>query len=164
MRSTKYNPELVKVFKDEAQDLINKMKENLSFLKNDIGDTQYETPNTDHRKPSNEQRATSDEQRATIHELFRCAHTLRGSAGCVGFDRLGEIASISTEIFRAVKDGKLKLNDIISLLSEGVEICQKLLEERVVINYSEFLERLREVGQEIRSKEVKRQRHREAEK
>ncbi len=133
MRSTKYNPELVKVFKGEAQDLINKMKENLSFSKNEIRDTNHDSRVTIHYSPS------------TIHELFRCAHTLRGSAGCVGFDKLGEIASVLTEIFRAAKDGGLKLDvDIISLLSEGIESCQKLLEKKEVINYNEFLERLKE--------------------
>lgn len=120
------NPELIKVFKEEGQDLINKMRENLSLLNRDI-------------------RYVNEDIR--IKELFRCAHTLRGSSGMVaGFHGLGEMARVLVEIFRSAKDGRLKIGPgIIPLLSEGVEACQKLLDREEVGDYEGLVGRLHDI-------------------
>jgi chemotaxis protein histidine kinase CheA len=117
------NPELVKVFKDETQHLIDTMRDELSRLKE----------NTD-----------THTQSKVYWKLYLCTHTLKGSSGCAGFQELGEINKVLEDIFRSAKDGKFEIKaDSIPLLSEGIEVCQKLLNEEEVIEYHQLLERLR---------------------
>lgn len=116
------NQELMDVFYQEAQDLIEKMKTDLASLSKE-------------KKPEN------------LNRLYRCAHTLKGSAGVVDFDKLQSVAQALAKIFKVAKDGKLEIDaDIISLLSDSVEVCQKLLNEEEVTNYKELLKQLNNIG------------------
>ena len=120
------NPELIEVFKEEAQSLIDQMRDRLSRLKK----------TTDRRI-----------RKMKYWELFLCAHTLKGSSGCAGFKEIGEINRILVEIFRSAKDGELGIKpDSIPLLSEAVEACQKLLDKKEVTNFNELLERLKNLN------------------
>jgi len=109
---------LMDVFYEEAQSLIDEMRKELSVL--------------------------GEERVPTIfHRLFNCAHTIRGSAGVVGFDELRETAQALEMIFKAAQDGKIRINaEVIRLLSESVEVCRKLLNKEEVDNYEELLNRL----------------------
>ncbi len=120
------NPELIEVFKGEAQHLIDQMRDGLSRLKK----------TTDGRI-----------RKIKYWELFLCAHTLKGSSGCAGFKEIGEINRILVEIFRSARDGKLEIKpDSIPLLSEAVEACQKLLNKKEVVGLDELLERLKNLN------------------
>ena len=128
------NTELVEIYKEEAQHLIGVMRDGLSRLKEN----------------------TDDGIRNKLYwESFRCAHTLKGSSGCAGFHKIGEINKILTEIFRSAREGKFKINaDFIPLLSEAVEACQRLLNEEEVGNYDELMKPLKTVNRVLEKRQV----------
>jgi two-component system chemotaxis sensor kinase CheA len=110
--------DLMDIFLEEAHDLIDEMKRDLSSLS--------EEPNA-----------------ANLNDLFRCAHTLKSSSGIVGFDNLHELALALEETFKRIKDEKCETDpQLICLLSEGIEACQKLLNGEEVEGYNELLEEL----------------------
>ncbi len=123
MASSTNDSELIKVFKQEAKDLIAGMRTGLASLGGE-------------GRPMNH-----DPQ--VVKELFRCAHTLKSSAGAMGFEQLVGLATGLCEIFRADKDGTrtIQQNDM-ALLAEGVEACQSCLAYQRVDGYQALLKRL----------------------
>jgi two-component system chemotaxis sensor kinase CheA len=110
--------ELMDVFFKEAHDLLDEMRRELTSLS--------EEPNT-----------------ANLGNLFRCAHTLKSSSGIVGFNNLHELALILERVTKAVKDEKCEINpELISLFSESIDACQRLLSREDVGGYSELIEEL----------------------
>jgi len=110
--------ELMDVFFKEAHDLIDEMRRELASLSEEL-DT------------------------ANLDNLFRCAHTLKSSSGIVGFDNLHELALALERTTKAVKDEKCEINSkLISLLSEGIEVCQRLLNGEEVEGIGELVEGL----------------------
>ena len=110
--------ELMEVFYGETQSLIDEMRKDLLILGK--GRVSH-----------------------ILSRLFRCVHIIKSSSGAVGFDDLREIAQALEKIFKAAKDEKSKINaDVITLLSESIEACQKLLNKEEVAGYKELLERL----------------------
>jgi len=110
--------ELMDVFFKEAHDLIDEMRRELASLS--------EEPNP-----------------ANLANLFRCAHTLKGSSDVVGFGNLHELALALEKFFKGAKDEKCGINpELISLLSEGIEVCQRLLNGEEVEGYNELVEGL----------------------
>jgi two-component system chemotaxis sensor kinase CheA len=110
--------ELMDVFFKEAHDLIDEMRRELASLS--------EEPNT-----------------ANLGNLFRCAHTLKGSSGIVGLNNLHELALALERITKAVKDENCEINpELISLLLEGIEACQALLDGEEVEGYNELMKEL----------------------
>lgn len=114
--------ELMDVFFKEAHDLIDEMRRELTSLS--------EEPNP-----------------ANLGNLFRCAHTLKSSSGVVGFDNLHELALALERIFKGAKDEKCEINSkLISLFSEGIEACQKLLDGEEVEGIGELLQQLNRIA------------------
>jgi two-component system chemotaxis sensor kinase CheA len=114
--------ELMDVFFKEAHDLIDEMRRELTSLNKET--------NT-----------------ANLANLFRCAHTLKGSSGIVGFNDLHELALALERIFKGAKDEKCEINpELISLLSKGIEVCQTLLDEREAEGIGELLEQLNRIA------------------
>ena len=112
------NQELMDAFYEEAQTLIDEMRKDLSALGGECVLT-------------------------ILQGLFRYAHTLKSSSGIVGFDDLHELVQALEKIFKEAKDEKIKLNaDVISILSDSIEVCQKLLNKEKVVGYKELLARL----------------------
>ncbi len=112
------NQELMDAFYQEAQALIDEMRKDVSTL----GEARVPT---------------------IPHRLFRYAHTLKTSSGIVGFDDLHEVIRALTKTFKAAEDEKFSINaDAIALLSDSIEVCQKLLNKEEVVGYEEFLARL----------------------
>jgi two-component system chemotaxis sensor kinase CheA len=110
--------ELMDVFFKEAHDLIDEMRRELASL-------------SEERNPTN------------LGNLFRCAHTLKGSSGIVGLNNLHELALALERIAKAMKDGKCEINaELIPLLSEAIEACQALLDEQEVEGYNELMKEL----------------------
>jgi len=113
--------ELMDAFYEEAQNLIDEMRKDLSAL----GEEYIPT---------------------ILHSLFRCAHTLKGSSGIVGFDNLREVAQALEKIFKAAKDQKCVINDdVISLLSESIEAFHRLLDGEEVEGLGELLKKLNRI-------------------
>ena len=113
--------ELMDVFFKEAHGLIDEMRRELTSLS--------EEPNT-----------------ANLGNLFRCAHTLKGSSGMVGLNHLHELALALERTTKVVKDENCEINpELISLLLEGIEACQTLLDEKEVEGIGELLEQLNRI-------------------
>ncbi len=113
--------ELMEAFYEEAQDLIDKMRKDLAAL---------------------------SERRDSIilQNLFRYAHIIKSSSGTVGFDDLKKVAQALEQIFKAGSDDKSVITaDVIPLLSESIEACQKLLNKEKVVGYKKLLERLNSI-------------------
>jgi two-component system chemotaxis sensor kinase CheA len=114
--------ELMDVFFKEAHGLLDEMRRELTSLS--------EEPNT-----------------ANLDNLFRCAHTLKGSSGSVGFGKVYEISLLLQDIFKSAKNGRLEISaDIIPLLSRGVEACQKLLNGEEVQGIGELTQQLNRIA------------------
>jgi chemotaxis protein histidine kinase CheA len=143
MSDTIDNQELMKVFYEEAQNLIDEMRKSLTDLREESkakekgrkadGEIQF---------PLNESAVKSD----IFHRLFRCAHTIRSSSRSVGFSTLEEVSQALEKVFKAAIDDKFKFDaNLISLFSDSVEICQKLLNEKDVTGFKDVLERLNNI-------------------
>ena len=115
------NQDLMDVFYEETQSLIDEMRKDLPSL-------------GEERVPT------------ILNRLFRSAHIIKSSSGAVGFDDLREVAQALEKIFTAAKDEKFEINvDVIPLLSESVEACQKMLNKEEVADYKELLERMNSI-------------------
>lgn len=113
--------ELMEAFYKETQNLIDKMRKDLTALSE--------------RRDSN-----------ILQNLFRYAHIIKSSSGTVGFDDLKKVAQALEKIFKAVSDDKSVITaDVIPLLSESVEACQKLINKEKVVGYKKLLERLNSI-------------------
>ncbi|MEE8382569.1 MAG: Hpt domain-containing protein [Thermodesulfobacteriota bacterium] len=105
-------------FYKEVQDLIEEMRKDISALS---------------EKPDAE----------ILRRLFRYAHIIKSSSGSVGFGDLEKVTQALEEIFRAASSERLVISaDVIPLLVESVEVCQKLLNGQKVASFEELLKRL----------------------
>ena len=67
-----------------------------------------------------------------LKEVFRSAHTIKGSANMMGFTDIGRVAHRMEDILAEMRDGKLQLQaEITDLLFEGSEIINTLVEAKV---------------------------------
>jgi len=113
--------ELMDVFLKEAHDLIDEMRRELALLNKEPGIV-------------------------NLDNLYRCAHTLKGSSGSVGFDKVHEISLLLQDTFKSAKDGKLEISaEIIPLLSRAVDACQKLLGGGEVEGIGELMDQLEKI-------------------
>ncbi len=74
-------------------------------------------------------RVQADPQdRDSIHQLFRTAHTLKGSAQTVGFRVIGDIAHPLEDCYVAVKEGRLPMSqELTALTRRAIEIVRVLM-------------------------------------
>ena len=123
--------ELMDIFYEEAQSLIEEMRGNLSTL--------------------SQGQETSQDQSSALRRLFRCAHIIKTSSTSVGLDELNKVTEVLEKFFKKAGDeGSVMTADVISLLSESVESCQKLLNEQEIANHKELLDRLDSIVQPYR--------------
>lgn len=132
------NSELMLIFKEEADELITTMRNDLFSLQEEIADAAQnglvESPKADNEMP-------------LIKDLFRCTHTLKGSSQAVGFDRLAEMSTSLMRIFQAVKEGRIYIKpESIPLLYNGVEACSQLFKKENPMNYEELLEQIKAIA------------------
>ncbi len=119
------------IFYEEAQDLIDEMRSQLSTLS---------------QGPK-----TSRDQSTVLYRLFRCAHNIKSSSRSVGLDKLQKVATALEKIFKKAGDEDFVMTaDAISLLSESVQVCQKLLSKEKIAGYDELLDRLNTILQPCR--------------
>jgi chemotaxis protein histidine kinase CheA len=143
------NGELMDIFYEETQSLIDEMRQDLSALSQGQ-ETTDEIACSSHG-PFELSQARVLEQSATLRRLFRCAHIIKTSSASVGLDELNKITEALEKIFKKTSDERFVMTaDVISLLSESVEACQKLLNEEEIAGYKELLNRLNSILQPSR--------------
>jgi two-component system chemotaxis sensor kinase CheA len=70
------------------------------------------------------------EDPATLAEIFRAAHTLKGSASTIGHDRMAELTHALEEVFGALRSGRLRgLAAFDTLLLPTVDVLRILVDE-----------------------------------
>ncbi len=115
------NDDLMEAFYEETQNLIDKMRQDLNAL------SEQQVP-------------------PILQSFFRYAHIIKSSSGTVGFDDLEKVAQALEKIFKAGSDDKSVITaEVIPLLSESIEACQKLLNKEKVVGYKKLLERLNSI-------------------
>ena len=74
------------------------------------------------------ERDAADE--ATLAEIFRAAHTLKGSAATIGHTRMAELTHALEEAFGALRDGRLHdLSGFGDVLLATVDVLRVLVDE-----------------------------------
>lgn len=64
-----------------------------------------------------------------ITEIFRAAHSLKGMAGTMGFKRMQRLTHDMEDVFSAVREGKMKVNDsLVDVLFRGLDAVQEYLD------------------------------------
>ena len=64
-----------------------------------------------------------------IAEIFRSAHSLKGMAGTMGFKRMQRLTHDMENVFSAVREGKMKVNDsLVDTLFRGLDAIQEYLD------------------------------------
>ena len=133
------NGELMDIFYEEAQSLIDEMRQGLSTL-------------SQGQETRDKIACSSDEpfelSQTTLRRLFRCAHIIKSSSASVGLIELSKVAEALEKIFKKAGDERFVMTaDVISLLSESVEACQRLLNEEEIVGHKELLDRLNNILQ-----------------
>ena len=119
--------ELSEIFHLEVQNSIGQMKKDLSCL------AQLKEPAG--RDP--------DQKMPALDRLFRQAHMVKSSSASMGFDQLQKLTQSLEHIFKLVRDEQISLTPhLVSLLSESMDTCQGLLDQKEVGDYRELMERL----------------------
>src|ERR1700722_10446456 len=69
------------------------------------------------------------EDRALVASIFRTIHTIKGTCGFLGFDKLTGVTHSAENILSQVRDGKRKAtNSLISIILESVDATKEILE------------------------------------
>ena len=76
----------LKIFRQEADELLKKIKENLLNLE------------------------SHPEDKESLNTVLRAAHTLKGSARMVGLDEIGKLAHKMEDLLKALEAGKQKFS------------------------------------------------------
>jgi len=106
--NTEIGPEEIKVFLEEAEELLQLLDENIIKLEND-----RENPKI-------------------IQEIFRAAHTLKGSSAMLGHRRMTEVAHAMETLLDKLRNKKLELNArIVDALLCGIDAIKSLTQEVV---------------------------------
>ncbi|AYE36519.1 chemotaxis protein CheA [Borrelia turcica IST7] len=115
------NEELLEIFFEEAQNLVDTLEENIMSLEDD---------------PNNAE---------TIDEIFRAAHTFKGSSASVDMMELSEFTHVVEDVFDAIRDNKLKIcNNLVDLLLNSLDVIKGMLDARLNGNiYSEDVSELK---------------------
>lgn len=120
--------QLMQVFYQETRSLIKQMREDLSGL----------SPGPKSEKGNRKERLSA------LRRLFRCAHTVKSSAGAVGFDRLAAVSQALERILKAAAEEKLTMTpDLVRSVGQGIETCRDLLSGKQVSGWETLMERLR---------------------
>jgi two-component system, chemotaxis family, sensor kinase CheA len=71
----------------------------------------------------------TDYSQTSINELFRIAHTIKGSSNVVGFEDIGNLMHRVEDMLDCARSGSIKFEQkIVSLCFEGVDIVTKILQ------------------------------------
>ncbi|WP_024653379.1 chemotaxis protein CheA [Borrelia persica] len=102
------NEDLLEIFFEEAQNLVDTLEENIISLEDD---------------PNNME---------TIDEIFRAAHTIKGSSASVDMMELSSFTHVVEDVFDSIRDNKLKIcNDLVDLLLNALDVIKDMLDARL---------------------------------
>jgi chemotaxis protein histidine kinase CheA len=136
------NDELMKVFYEEAYELVEKMKSGLLSLSVNAERREKETGTTKTKGLHEEKEGTSP----TFRNLFRYAHTLKSSSRAVGFGKLEEVTQALERIFKEADEKSIDIDPkSIAIISESITICGKLLKKEKVSGYKSLLTKLESI-------------------
>ncbi|AJW73453.1 chemotaxis protein CheA [Borrelia hermsii] len=117
--------ELLEIFFEEAQNLVDTLEENIMSLEDD---------------PNNAE---------TIDEIFRAAHTLKGGSASVDMMELSGFTHVVEDVFDAIRDNKLKIcNDLVDLLLNALDVIKGMLDAR--LNGDVYLQDVSELKNKLR--------------
>ncbi len=130
MTSANGDQELKEIFYVEANMLLEEMRKDLSLLSEGqavVGGV--------------------EEKPAIFQRLGRCAHTIKGSSGIVGLTGIQDIARALEIIFRTARDDNSVIDAYsLPLISEGVDVCQSVLDGQDTGGHEDLLERLSNIS------------------
>lgn len=67
----------------------------------------------------------------TVQEIFRAAHTIKGSSGVMGYDKMAALTHEMENLFALLRDGRLKTTpQLVDVLFEGLDTI-KLLRDKL---------------------------------
>lgn len=96
--------EFLSAFTDEAQEQLEKMNRGFLALENNADDLE------------------------TVNEVFRAAHTLKGSAGMMGFSDMARLTHEMEDFLELVRTGESRLTSSrLDVMFESLDILQKLM-------------------------------------
>ena len=99
------NEEYKQIFLEESNEQLDEWEEALLTLEND---------------PSNQ---------AMINQAFRAIHTIKGSAGFIGFEELQRIAHDLESILQDFRDSNKPIPDnIVGILFDGMDFCKRMID------------------------------------
>ena len=85
---------------------------------------------------------------ALINELFRCAHSLKGSSGTMGFTPIVQLTHMAEDLLDKLRQGKMKVtNEIIDVLlavADKLKLMLNQVEQRedITTDYEDLLDRM----------------------
>jgi two-component system chemotaxis sensor kinase CheA len=97
----------LKIFKDECEELLERFNRALLELESDLGNSE------------------------AIEEIFRIAHTIKGSAGSLGFDKLSKFAHTLEEKLDVYRKGKALKEEVLDALFKVVDTLQEMIKASV---------------------------------
>ncbi len=63
-----------------------------------------------------------------LNEIFRCAHTIKGASGFLGFQRLVEVAHVSEDVLNKLRKGELIATpDVMDAVLKAMDIIKEML-------------------------------------
>ena len=124
-------PEYLAIFSEEASDQLREWEECLLALE------------------------TNPQDREQLNSLFRAIHTLKGSAGFIGFDALQKVAHDLESSLSDVRDGHRAYDpELGDILFQGLDLCRTMIEaftdsgDVSAAGVAEFLDKLQQVAGE----------------
>jgi two-component system chemotaxis sensor kinase CheA len=98
--------DLIKDFMIESEELIDKLDQDLVELENRTDDLDL------------------------LNEIFRCAHTIKGSSSFLGLDKMATVTHHAEEILNKLRKGDMVVTrEIMDILLEFVDIIKQLLDD-----------------------------------
>ncbi|NLP44481.1 MAG: chemotaxis protein CheA, partial [Peptococcaceae bacterium] len=85
---------------------------------------------------------------ALVNELFRCAHSLKGSSGTMGFTPIVQLTHMAEDLLDKLRQGKMKVtNEIIDVLlavADKLKLMLNQVEQRedITTDYEDLLDRM----------------------
>ncbi|MBI4300740.1 MAG: Hpt domain-containing protein, partial [Chloroflexi bacterium] len=125
------SPDDLKVFLEEAEELLQLLDEDLVALEKGS-----ETPDL-------------------LQEIFRAAHTLKGSSAALGHKRMAELTHVMETVLDKLRQGHLQVSTpVVSALLDGLDALRSLKDEVEALevgetDLAETLTRLSQVGSEV---------------
>ncbi len=95
-----------------------------------------------------------------LNEIFRCAHTIKGASGFLGFQRLVEVAHVTEDVLNKLRKGELELTpDVMDAVLKAMDIIKEMLgnikttREEGISPSVDFIKSILEEGAEVSSAE-----------